>query len=106
MLSGVGCKHVAADEAVIDLGDPRSGTCRLLIGRNRGTGELAYYCCHSPTSAVFELPRLFIGLAVRPARDTAHLLGWSDWRRHHHARSQASRRSSVRDFVPSLVVRS
>jgi len=27
-----------------------------------------------------EICRLFIALVVRPARDTAHSLAWSDWR--------------------------
>ncbi|MFJ8993968.1 IS701 family transposase [Streptomyces sp. NPDC102279] len=37
-----------------------------------------------------EIQRLFITLVVRPVHDTAHRLGWSNWRRHHQARSQAS----------------
>ena len=37
-----------------------------------------------------EIQRLFITLVVRPAHDAAHRLGWSDWRRRHQARSQAS----------------
>ncbi|MEE4494956.1 IS701 family transposase [Streptomyces sp. BE230] len=37
-----------------------------------------------------EIQRLFITLAVPPARDAAHRLGWSNWRRRHQARSQAS----------------
>ena len=37
-----------------------------------------------------EIQRLFITLVVRPVHDTAHRLGWSDWRRRHQARSQAS----------------
>lgn len=58
--------------AVIDLADPRPGSRQLLIRRNRSSGELAYYRCYSPT------------------HDAAHRLGWSDWRRRHQARSQAS----------------
>ena len=44
-----------------------------------------------------EIQRLFITLVVRPAHDAAHRLGWSDWRRRHQARSQAShyRRQAV-----------
>lgn len=37
--------------AVIELAEPRPGSHRLLIRRNRTTGELAYYRCFSPTSA-------------------------------------------------------
>jgi hypothetical protein len=37
-----------------------------------------------------EIQRLFITLAVHPVHDAAHRLGWSDWRRRHQARSQAS----------------
>ena len=37
-----------------------------------------------------EIQRLFITLVVRPVHDAAHRLGWSDWRRRHQARSQAS----------------
>ncbi|MEV7346172.1 hypothetical protein [Streptomyces sp. NPDC093544] len=37
-----------------------------------------------------EIQRLFITLVVRPAHHAAHRLGWSNWRRRHQARSQAS----------------
>jgi SRSO17 transposase len=37
-----------------------------------------------------EIAHLFISLIVRPAHAAAHRLGWSDWRRRHQARSQAS----------------
>ncbi len=37
-----------------------------------------------------EIQRLFITLVVRPAHEAAHRFGWSDWRRRHQARSQAS----------------
>ncbi|MFF6877902.1 IS701 family transposase [Streptomyces sp. NPDC012474] len=37
-----------------------------------------------------EIQRLFITLVVRTVHDADHLLGWSDWRRRHQARSQAS----------------
>ncbi len=37
-----------------------------------------------------KIQRLFITLVVRPVHDTAHRLGWSNWRRRHPARSQAS----------------
>jgi hypothetical protein len=37
------------DWAVIDLADPAPGHHQLLIRRNRNTGELAYYRCHSTT---------------------------------------------------------
>lgn len=36
------------DWAVIDLTGTAPGNRRLLIGRNRMTGELAYYRCFSP----------------------------------------------------------
>jgi len=38
----------------------------------------------------YEIQRLFITLVVRTAHDATHLLGWSDWRRRHQARAQAS----------------
>lgn len=37
-----------------------------------------------------EIQRLFITLVVQPVHDAVHRLGWSDWRRRHQARSQAS----------------
>lgn len=37
-----------------------------------------------------ELQRLFIVLIVQPARDTAHRLRWSTWRRRHQARARHS----------------
>ncbi|WP_327416996.1 IS701 family transposase [Streptomyces sp. NBC_01233] len=37
-----------------------------------------------------EIQRLFITLAIRPLRDAAHRLGWSDWRRRHQKRSRTS----------------
>lgn len=40
--------HRFHDWAVIDLADPGPGHHQLLIRRNRATGELAYYRCHSP----------------------------------------------------------
>ncbi|MFD7447066.1 IS701 family transposase [Streptomyces sp. NPDC059909] len=47
--AGAGAKgHRFYDWAVIDLADPRPGSHRLLIRRNRTTGELAYYRCFSP----------------------------------------------------------
>ncbi|MGW5820544.1 IS701 family transposase [Streptomyces diastatochromogenes] len=39
------------DWAVIDLAEAAPGRHQLLIRRNRTTGELAYYRCHSTTSA-------------------------------------------------------
>ncbi len=39
------------DWAVIDLAEAAPGHHQLLIRRNRSTGELAYYRCHSTTSA-------------------------------------------------------
>jgi hypothetical protein len=148
------------DWAVIDLAGAGPGRHQLLIRRNRSTGELAYYRCHSntPTSLATlvkvagsrwrveetfqtekglagldehqvrrypswarwvtlamlahaflavehahrptpddliplscnEICRLFIALVVRPVRDAAHQLAWSDWRRRHQARSRTS----------------
>lgn len=37
-----------------------------------------------------EIQRLFITLAIRPLRDAAHRLGWSDWRRRRQKRSRIS----------------
>ncbi|MCH5677997.1 IS701 family transposase [Streptomyces gilvus] len=37
-----------------------------------------------------EIQHLFTALIVRPARDAAHRLTWSHWRRRHQARSQTS----------------
>ncbi|MEV6591290.1 IS701 family transposase [Streptomyces acidicola] len=37
-----------------------------------------------------EIQRLFVTLVVEPVHDAVHRLGWSDWRRRHQARSQAS----------------
>lgn len=46
--AGPGAKgHRYYDWAVIDLTDPAPGHRRLLIRRNRTTGELAYHRCHS-----------------------------------------------------------
>jgi SRSO17 transposase len=48
--AGAGAKgHRFYDWAVIDMAEPRPGCYRLLIRRNRTTGELAYYRCWSPT---------------------------------------------------------
>jgi hypothetical protein len=47
--AGAGAKgHRFCDWAVIDLSESRAGSHRLLIRRNRTTGELAYYRCWSP----------------------------------------------------------
>ncbi|MGW0580780.1 IS701 family transposase [Streptomyces sp. NPDC002920] len=47
--AGTGAKgHRFYDWAVIDLAELRPGCHRLLIRRNRTTGELAYYRCWSP----------------------------------------------------------
>jgi len=37
-----------------------------------------------------EIAHLFISLIVRPVHAAGHRLGWSDWRRRHQARAQAS----------------
>lgn len=44
--------HRYYDWAVIDLTDPTPGHRQLLIRRNRTTGELAYYRCHSTGPAL------------------------------------------------------
>lgn len=50
--AGAGAKgHGFYDWAVIDLAEPRPGSHRLLVRRNRTTGELAYYRCFSPAPA-------------------------------------------------------
>ncbi|MEF9907373.1 IS701 family transposase [Streptomyces sp. P9-A2] len=50
--AGVGAKgHRFYDWAVVDLAEPRPGSRRLLIRRNRTTDELAYYRCFSSTPA-------------------------------------------------------
>jgi predicted RNase H-like HicB family nuclease len=50
--AGAGAKgHRFYDWAVIDLAEPRPGSHRLLVRRNRTTGELAYYRCFSPAPA-------------------------------------------------------
>ncbi|MGC0377633.1 SRSO17 transposase [Streptomyces sp. SAI-229] len=156
--------HRYYDWAVIDLTDPAPGHRQLLIRRNRTTGELAYYRCHSTvpvplrtlvrtagsrwrveetfqtekglagldehrvrrypswsrwvTLAMLahaflavvraderrrctgpddraaltcnEIQHLFLAVTVRPLTDLSHRLGWSDWRRRHQARAQAS----------------
>lgn len=47
--AGAGAKgHRFCDWAAIDLPHPATGSRQLLIRRNRTTGELAYYRCHSP----------------------------------------------------------
>lgn len=46
--AGRGAKgHRFYDWAVVDLAEPAPGRRQLLIRRNRTTGELAYYRCHS-----------------------------------------------------------
>ncbi|MFC9680459.1 IS701 family transposase [Streptomyces sp. NPDC056948] len=156
--------HRYYDWAVIDLTDPAPGHRQLLIRRNRTTGELAYYRCHSTvpvplrtlvrtagsrwrveetfqtekglaglaehqvrrypswsrwvTLAMLahaflavvraderrrctgpddlapltcnEIQHLFLAITVRPLTDLSHSLSWSDWRRRHQARAQAS----------------
>lgn len=37
-----------------------------------------------------EIQRLFTALIISPAHDATYHLGWSDWRRRHQARAQAS----------------
>lgn len=161
--AGAGAKdHRFYDWAVVDLASP--GSSQLLIRRNPGSGELAFYRCYSPlpvplttlvrvagsrwrveeffqsgkgltgldehqvrhytswarwvTLAMLahaflavvradeharqpafgdlvrltcsEIQHLFMALVVRQAHDVAHRLDWSQWRRRHQARSQAS----------------
>jgi hypothetical protein len=50
--AGAGAKgHRFYDWAVIDLAEPRPGSHRLLVRRNRTTGELACHRCVSPAPA-------------------------------------------------------
>ncbi|MER5571500.1 hypothetical protein ABT083_35825 [Streptomyces goshikiensis] len=51
--------------------------------RHPATDTLMSFTCN-------EIQRLFITVVVRPALNAAHRLDWSDWRRRHQARSQAS----------------
>lgn len=51
--------------------------------RRPGPADLVPLSCN-------EIQRLFITLVIRPVHDTAHRLGWSDWRRRHQARSRTS----------------
>ncbi|WP_443081079.1 hypothetical protein [Streptomyces sp. PmtA] len=37
-----------------------------------------------------EIQTLFTAFAVRPVRNAAHRLGWSDWRRRHQAQARTS----------------
>lgn len=65
--AGAGAKgHRFYDWATVDLTEPRPGSHRLLIHRNRTTRELAYYCCCSP--------------APMPLATLVHVAG-SRWRR-------------------------
>lgn len=43
-----------------------------------------------------EIQRLFVTLVIRPVHDTPHRLGWSHWRRRHHADRNASRNIRAR----------
>jgi SRSO17 transposase len=48
--AGAGTKvHRCYDWALADIADDRLGHHQLLVGRNRRTGELAFYRCHSAT---------------------------------------------------------
>ncbi|MGW1709187.1 hypothetical protein ACWCP8_27690 [Streptomyces sp. NPDC002206] len=51
--------------------------------RRTGPGDLAALTCN-------EIQHLFLTIAVRPLNDLTHRIAWSDWRRRHQARSQAS----------------
>jgi hypothetical protein len=60
---------LAYDWAVIDLAEVRPGSHRLLIRRNRTTGELAYYRCFSPTPVPMAAPARVAGSGGdRPGR--------------------------------------
>jgi hypothetical protein len=54
------------------------------------TSHLSPLTSHLSPLTCNEIQRPFIALVVRPVHDTAHRLGWSDWRRRHQGRSQAS----------------
>ena len=47
-----------------------------------------------------EIQRLFTALIAYLARDLAHRLGWSTWRRRHQARARRSRYRSQAAFQP------
>ncbi|MFE4958274.1 ISAs1 family transposase [Streptomyces sp. NPDC056653] len=51
--------------------------------RRTGPGDLAASTCNVTQ-------HLFLTIAVRPLNDLTHRIAWSDWRRRHQARSQAS----------------
>ena len=70
--AGAGAKgHRFYDWAVIDLAEVRPGSHRLLIRRNRTTGELAYYRCFSPRTVI---PRSY---PIRSAITVAGIVGVS-----------------------------
>ncbi|MGW3624864.1 IS701 family transposase [Streptomyces sp. NPDC000880] len=92
--AGRGAKgHRFYDWAVVDLADPAPGNRQLLIRRNRTTGELAYYLCHSVDSVplstlvkvagsrwrveeTFQTEKRLAGLDEHQVR---HYPSWSRW---------------------------
>ncbi|MGW5781052.1 IS701 family transposase [Streptomyces sp. NPDC003863] len=92
--AGAGGKgHRFCDWAVIDLAEPRAGSHRPLIRRNRTTGELAYYRCWSPAPVplatlvrvagsrwrVEETFRAGKGLAGLDEHQVRRFTSWSRW---------------------------
>lgn len=51
--------------------------------RCTGSDDLAPLTCN-------EIQHLLLTVTVRPLTDLSHRLGWSDWRRRHQTRAQAS----------------
>jgi SRSO17 transposase len=77
---------LAYDWAVIDLAEVRPGSHRLLIRRNRTTGELAYYRCFSPTPVPMaaspgreETVRAGKGLAGLDEHQLRRFTSWVRW---------------------------
>ncbi|GCB42887.1 mobile element protein [Streptomyces sp. NL15-2K] len=94
--AGAGAKgHRFYDWAVIGLAEPRPGCHRLLIRRNRTTGELAYYRCWSPAPVPLTTmarvagrdggwrrrsrPRAGKGLAGLDEHQVRRFISWSRW---------------------------
>lgn len=67
------------DWAVIDLADPSPGRHQLLIRRNRTTGELAYYPCHSTTPASLATLVKVAGSRWRVEETFQSEKGWPGW---------------------------
>lgn len=78
--AGAGAKgHRFYDWAVIDLAEPRPGSHRLLVRRNRTTGELAYYRCFSPAPAPWPHWSASPGRDGGWRRPSRPEKAWPDW---------------------------